>query len=301
MTRRLTAATLPALLLAAVACSGGGPASVTRPSTTSTPFSSATTSIAPTSIAGTTVAPASSAFVPIPSYLNGSGPAQPAPDPGDCTTKASTVDIEGCYAAKIENLDAKINQIQLTRFQGANDTARVAILSDDSSWLAARTPVCNALPQTGGTIDRTNGAICQFNVTTARLAAVQNSAVAVKHLIGSDNPDPSSIAYYTSPGGSLLGMFHSQGDQTGGGIISWHVIGGYQGFIVNPAQFPFVDGSFVDHGVVQGSGVTGHKVATGESYSFSIDYSQLGHDPHASAKTGRFQYAPAGAVKADWQ
>ena len=160
------------------------------------------------------------------------------PDPGDCTTKASTVNMEGGYPAKIENLDAKINQIQLTRFQIANDPARAALLSDDSSWLAARTPVCNALPQAGGTIDRIDGAICQFNVTTARLAAVQGSAVAVKHLIGSDNSDPSSIAYYTSPGGSLLGMFHRQGDQTGGGIISWHVIGGYQGFIVTRPNSP---------------------------------------------------------------
>ena len=46
-------------------------------------------------------------------------------------------------------------------------------------------------------------------------------------------------------------MIDTQGDGTGGVIIAWVIIGGANGFLVNPAQFSYVDGSFTDPGKVQ--------------------------------------------------
>jgi hypothetical protein len=44
-------------------------------------------------------------------------------------------------------------------------------------------------------------------------------------------------------------------DQTAtGAIIDWFVIGGYNGFVVDATDFPYVDGSSVDPGVAQSTG-----------------------------------------------
>jgi hypothetical protein len=81
-----------------------------------------------------------------------------------------------------------------------------------------------------------------------------------------DSTDPSALAWYTTPQGSRIAMIDTQGDTTGGVIIAWVVIGGADGFLVNPAQFTYVDKSFTDHGKAQAPspgrapGVTGRGV-----------------------------------------
>jgi uncharacterized protein YecT (DUF1311 family) len=276
------------------------------PSTKATPPKNATT-------------PSSSVFVPIPSLL-GTGPAQAAAEPiVDCGTEQSTVDMLACFSQTTENLDVKINQVQLARFQGATATNRAAILDDDASWLSARVTVCGAIPQTGGSLDRVSAASCRLNLTRARLYALQGGTVPVSHLTGGNGSDSTTIDYYATPNGSLIGligMAQSQDTPTAtAGTFDWFVIGGYQGFVVHPEDFPFVDGSVVDHGTVQADArlnpfgsssaliqpVTGYRLATTESLSFSIAYPHRGADPNAANPTGRFQYESGGVVLADWK
>ena len=78
------------------------------------------------------------------------------------------------------------------------------------------------------------------------------------------------------------------------------IIGGADGFVVNPKQFFFQDGSFTDGGIIQGPNRTYHKVATGVMYQFGIDYSQLAHDPNAKKGSGGYVYVP-GTPVAIWQ
>ncbi|HTU06554.1 MAG TPA: hypothetical protein VMG13_13455, partial [Trebonia sp.] len=85
-----------------------------------------------------------------------------------------------------------------------------------------------------------------------------------------------------------------------GAIIAWVIIAGADGFVVNPAQFYYSDGSFTDQGIVQSPAPgSGYKVAPGAEYQFSIDYSTLRSDPNGG-KNGGWVYAP-GAPVAVWQ
>ena len=115
-----------------------------------------------------------------------------------------------------------------------------------------------------------------------------------------DSVDLSQLAYYTSPGGARIAEIDTQGDQTGGEVVAWVIIGGYRGFTVHPAQFSYKDGSFTDAGLVQRPNPRGHRVAPGADYLFSIDYSTISHDPHAARGTGGYVYAPGGHVRAEW-
>ncbi len=90
-------------------------------------------------------------------------------------------------------------------------------------------------------------------------------------------------------------MIDTRGDQAGGAIISWVIIGDAQGFVVNPRQFYFQDGSFTDPGVVQGADPASHKVATGVMYQFGLDYSRLSQDP-GHDRAGGYSYVPGTAV-----
>jgi hypothetical protein len=95
-------------------------------------------------------------------------------------------------------------------------------------------------------------------------------------------------------------MVDTQGDGTGGAIIAWVIIGGADGFVVNPSQFYFSDGSFIDHGVVQPPDPSFHRVPPGTEYQFAIDYSHLSADPHAAQGAGGYAYVP-GAPVAIWK
>jgi hypothetical protein len=115
-------------------------------------------------------------------------------------------------------------------------------------------------------------------------------------LKATDNPNPSALAWYTTPAGSRIAMLDTQGDQSGGAVISWVIIGGADGFIINPSQFYFRDGPFTDQGVVQAPNPRSHRVATGAEYQFAIDYSHLSADPSAAKGAGGYVYAPVAPV-----
>jgi uncharacterized protein YecT (DUF1311 family) len=259
--------------------------------------------LAPRAGAGAAVRAASAgavAFVPIIEPFDPGHPARTEPNPGNCYAQLSTVDIEQCFDTKTENTDARIDAAQLTRFRRSTAAARVAINTQDGEWLAARSRVCQAVYHTGGTIDVINIASCQLEESTARLYSVAGTAAPKAVLPQADIIDLSQLAYYTTPGGTRIAEIDTQGDETGGAVVAWVIIGGYQGFTVNPEQFSYRDGSFTDAGVVEPPNPGGHRVASGAVYQFSIDYSTISHDPYASKGTGGYVYAPAGHVLAEW-
>ena len=160
--------------------------------------------------------------------------------------------IEQCYEAKTENADAAIDDAQQGRYAAASPSAQAAILAQDRAWLAARGPVCEAAFHTGGTIDGINVSACLLDESTARLDAVRGIVPPEMTLKSTDNSaDPGALSWYTTPEGSRIAELDTQGDQSGGAIIAWIIIGGADGFVVNPSQFSFSDGSFTDRGVVQ--------------------------------------------------
>jgi len=115
-----------------------------------------------------------------------------------------------------------------------------------------------------------------------------------------DSIDLSQLGYYTAPDGTRIAEIDTRGDETGGEVVAWVIIGGYRGFTVHPAQFSYQDGSFTDAGIVQPPNPRGHRVAPGAVYLFSIDYSTISYDPHAARGTGGYGYAPLGHVRAEW-
>jgi hypothetical protein len=165
-------------------------------------------------------------------------------------------------------------------------SGQAAILAQDSAWLAARQPVCDAAFHTGGSIDLISAGACLLAESTARLEST-------------DNTDPDTWSWYATPDGSRIAELDTQGDQSGGAVIAWIIIGGAGGFVVNPDQFFFSDGSFIDPGVIQPPDPTDHQVGTGQEYQFSIDYSHLSSAPTGNPAEG-FVFAP-GAPVAIWQ
>jgi uncharacterized protein YecT (DUF1311 family) len=259
--------------------------------------------LAPSASAGAAVRAASAgavAFVPIVEPFDPGHPARTEPNPGNCYAYLSTIDIEQCFDTKTEDTDAKIDAAQLARFRRSATAQQVAINTQDREWLAARLHVCEAVYHTGGSINLIEIASCQLDESTARLYAVTGTAAPKATLSQTDSIDLSVLAYYTTPGGSRIAEIDTQGDETGGGVVAWVIIGGYQGFTVNPAQFFYQDGSFTDAGIVQPPNPRWHRVAPGAVYQFSIDYSTISHDPHARQGTGGYVYAPGGHVLADW-
>ena len=169
------------------------------------------------------------------------------------------------------------------------------------SWLAARQPVCALAYHSGGTIDGINIAACLFDESIARVDAVKGITIPEGVFKSTDNPNPDALSWYTTPGGSRIAMLDTQGDESGGGpIIAWMIIGGSEGFIVNPRQFYWLDGSFADPGLLQSASANSHRVATGVEYQFAIDYSTLTKDPNSAKGAGGFVYAP-GTPVAIWK
>ena len=169
-------------------------------------------------------------------------------------------------------------------------------LAQDSAWLAARAPVCAAAFNTGGTIDGISAAACLLDESSARLAAVKGIARPEARLKGTDSTDPNQLSWYTTPEGSRIAEISTQGDQTGGAVVAWVVVGGANGFVVNLRQFYFQDGSFTDPGVPEPSTPSYYRVPTGKKFEFDIDYSKLPKDPNADKSAAGYLYAPGNPV-----
>jgi len=276
--------------LAAAGCSSGS-------SSSSGSAGSATSSPKPT-ISDASTAPA---FVPIVEPFDPGHPARTRTGPVDCGTQPTTLGIEQCYEIKTENVDAQIDAIEQGFWNSAPlNNVRAAIVAQNSAWLAARGPVCKAAFNTGGSLDVVSISSCLLDESTARLDAIKNITPPEARLKSTDSTDPNQLSWYTTPEGSRIAEIDTQGDQTGGAVISWIIIGGADGFVVNPKQFFFQDGSFTDLGIIQGPNPTYHKVSAGQMYQFGIDYSTLAKDPNAKRGSGGYVYVP-GTPVAIWQ
>jgi uncharacterized protein YecT (DUF1311 family) len=293
--RRVAQAAMLALLagLAAGCSSSSSPAS-----NIPVPVDTAASSSAAHAATGSASAAAS--FVPIVEPFDPGHPARVQSAPASCGSQSSTLAIEQCYQAKTENTDAAIDAVQQAAYSSGSPSQRTAILAQDAAWLAARGPVCQAAFNTGGTIDGISIATCLLDESTARLDAVKSITPTEAKLKSTDSIDPNDISWYTTPEGSRIGEVDTQGDQTGGVIIGWIIIGGADGFVVNPKQFYYVDGSFTDPGLIEAPNPTYHRVATGVMYQFGVDYSRLRQDPNEVKGTGGYVYAPGSPV-ASWQ
>jgi uncharacterized protein YecT (DUF1311 family) len=285
-----------AVISALAGCGSSTPASGSSAPAASA--SAAATSSAATAAAAATAASAAAAFAPIVEPFDPGHPARTKAAPASCGGQSTTLAIEQCYETRTQNADAAIDAVQMTSYQSGSATQRAAILTDDSAWLAARQPVCAKAFHSGGTTDGLNVAGCLLAESTARLDAVKGTTPPEARLKSTDNTDPSALSWYTTPEGSRIAMTDTQGDSTGGVIIAWVIIGGPKGFLVTPAQFSYVDGSFTDPGKVQAPNPSGHQVPAGAEYQFSIDYSHLSADPGHGQ--GGWAYAP-GTPVAVWR
>lgn len=280
---------IPAVALVLLAaplagCGSSGPSGSPGPGASSGPAASGTASAATAS------------FVGIVEPFDPGHPARAGSAPDSCGGQSTAIEIERCYQAKTENVDAQIDVAQSARYSSASSAERKTILAQDSAWLAARAPVCAAAFNTGGTIDGISAAACLLDESSARLAAVKGIAPPEARLKGTDSTDPNQLSWYTTPEGSRIAEISTQGDQTGGAVVAWVIVGGANGFVVNPRQFYFQDASFTDPGVPEPSTPSYYRVPTGKEFQFSIDYSKLSKDPNASKGDAGYLYAPGNPV-----
>ena len=245
---------------------------------------------------GTASAVTASSFVSIVEPFDPGHPARAEPAPASCGGQSTAIEIERCYQAKTENVDAQIDIAQSARYSSAAPAARKTIVAQDSAWLAARAPVCAAAFNTGGTIDGISAAACLLDESSARLAAVKGIVPPEARLKGTDSTDPNQLSWYTTPEGSRIAEISTQGDQTGGAVVAWVIVGGANGFVVNPRQFYFQDGSFTDPGVPEPSTPSYYRVPAGKKFEFDIDYSKLAKDPNADKSAAGYLYAPGHPV-----
>jgi len=266
----------------------------------STATGSAATSPAAKASGSTGAASASSAgsFTPIVEPFDPGHPARTGSAPASCGGDTSTIAIEQCYDTKTENVDVAIDAVQSARYASASASGKATIQAQDSAWLAARQPLCAVAFNTGGTIDGISAASCLLDESTARLDAVKGINPPEAKLKATDSQDPNEMSWYTTPEGSRITMTDTQGDETGGVIIAWTIVGGADGFVVNPKQFYFLDGSFTDPGIVGSPNPTYHRVAPGKEFEFGIDYSKLPEDPNKTLTGSVYVYAPGSPVAA---
>jgi uncharacterized protein YecT (DUF1311 family) len=282
---------VPAVALAVLAVPLAGCGSSGSPGTAA--------SSSPPAVGGTASAAAAASFVSIIEPFDPGHPARTEAAPASCSGQSSTIAIERCYQTKTENVDAQIDVAQFARYSSASPAERKTILAQDSAWLAARAPVCAAAFNTAGTIDGISATACLLDESNARLAAVKGITPPEARLKGTDSTDPNQLSWYTTPEGSRIAEIDTQGDQTGGAVVAWVIVGGANGFVVNPKQFYFQDGSFTDPGVPEPSTPAYYTVPVGKKFEFSIDYSKLGKDPNANKSGAGYLYAP-GAPVAVW-
>jgi uncharacterized protein YecT (DUF1311 family) len=292
------------LAMAAVSATAVGVLAGCGGSSTSTAGSAARSAAATASAAGTaaatTAASTAVAFVPVTEPFDPGHPARAKSAPASCGGQDTTLAIEQCYEAKTETADAAIDAMRQAGFASASATQQAAINAGDSGWLAARATVCGTAYHTGGTIDGINIAGCLLDESTARLDALKGITPPKAVLKSTDSTSLSDLSWYTTPAGSRIAMIDTQGDAAGGAVIAWVIIAGSDGFAVSPAQFSYSDGTFTDAGTVQGANPSGHRVAPGTEYQFSVDYSHLSADPDAGKGGGGWVYAP-GAPVAVWR
>jgi uncharacterized protein YecT (DUF1311 family) len=258
--------------------------------------SSGTASSSSPAAAGGTASADAVSFVSIVEPFDPGHPARTEAAPASCGSQSAEIEIEQCYQAKTENVDAQIDIAQFARYSSASPADRKTILTQDSAWLTARAPVCAAAFNTGGTIDGISAAACLLDESSARLAAVKGITPPEARLKGTDSTDPNQLAWYTTPEGSRIAEISTQGDQTGGAVVAWVIVGGPNGFVVNPRQFYFQDGSFTDPGVPEPSTPSYYRVPTGKKFEFDIDYSKLAKDPNADKSAAGYLYAPGNPV-----
>ena len=261
--------------------------------------SSGSASSSATSAAAQATGSASASAAPFVNIVEPFDPTRPAATrtgPASCGGLTTTLAIEQCYQIKTENVDVAIDAVQLARYQSASPVGQAAILAQDSAWLAARQPVCAAAFKTGGTIDGINVASCLLDESTARLDAVKGITPPMAKLRGTDSLDPAQLSWYTTPEGSRIAEISTQGDTTGGALVSWVIIGGADGFVVNPKQFYFADKSFTVAGKFLPPNPTYHRVAVGQEYQFGMDYPHLNADPNTNASAAGYFYAPVTPV-----
>jgi uncharacterized protein YecT (DUF1311 family) len=277
------------------ACGGPAPSTSSAVSPASSPSATHAASPVATTSAGAT------AFVPIVEPFDPGHPARTESAPASCAGLATTLAAEQCYQARTETTDAAIDTVQEGRYQRSSQAQQTAILADDSAWLAEREPVCAKAFQGGGSNDEIDIAACLLDESAARLDAVKGITAPEAMLKATDNTDPSALSWYTTPEGSRIAMVDTQGDNTGGAIIAWVIIAGPAGFVINPSQFYFSDGSFVEHGkIVPPPDPSGYRVPPGTQYQFNIDYTHLSADPNFAKGAGGYVYGP-GARVAIWQ
>ena len=290
---RLASAAASAVLIGALAACGGSGSS-----------SGSSSAPAPSGSAASPTATASggtAAFVPIVEPFDPGHPATTKSAPASCGGQATSLAVQQCYQAQTENMDASIDSVQQSAFQNGSPAQRTAILADDSGWLSARQPVCTKAFQNDGRPDGADVAHCLLDESTARLDAGKGIAPPEAMLKATDSINPADESWYTTPKASRISMVSTQGDNSGGAIIAWTIIGGSAGFVVNPAQFYFQDGSYLNHGVAEPPSPAGHRVAPGAEYQFDIDYKHLSADPNSSqGMGGGYLYVP-GVPVAAWQ
>ena len=275
------------MFAAVIGLAAGCSSSSSSSSTTSAPATQSAPASSPASAAG---------FISIVEPFDPGHPAMIKPAPANCGSQPSTLTMEQCYDTKTENTDAEIDAAQQATYAAATAAGKAAILAQDQAWLNARAPVCVVAFNTGGTLDKVEIASCLLDESTSRLWAVKGLTQPVSMLKGTDNSNPDFFSWYTTPEGSRIAELSTQGDQSGtGSIIAWTIIGGADGFIINPKQFYYAAGSFTDPGTIVGPNPTYHKVATGVEYVFDIDYSHLNSAPSGNASAG-FEYVPGTPV-----
>ena len=290
---RLAVLTMSAIAVGVLAGCSSSSSSASGAATQSASASGSASST-PTASAATT---ASAAFAPIVEPFDPGHPARAITTPASCGSQGTTLAIEKCYEDKAETWDAQIDLVQQNRYQSASLAQQTAIGDDDTAWLEARQTVCARAYQTGGTIDGINIAACLLDESTARLLGLRGTIPPEAVLKSTDSTSLSDVAWYTTPEGSRIGLIDTQGDSTGGVIMAWVIIGGWQGFVVNPAQFFFSDGAFTDKGILQPPVTAGgYRVAPGAQYQFTVDYSHLSSDPNSAKGSGGFVYAPGNSV-----
>ena len=285
-----------ALFAAVISLAAGCSSSSSSPSSSSTTGGGATSSGTAT---GSTSTKSAAGFVDIVEPFDPGHPARIAAAPANCAGQATTLAITQCFEVKTENTDAQIDAVQQAKY-AASPSQQAAILAQDSAWLNARAPVCTVAFDSQGTISQINVSSCLLDESTARLWAVKGLTRPEAMLKSTDNIDPSQWEWYTTPEGSRIAELSTQGDQSGtGSIIAWMIVGGAKGFIVNPKQFYYADGSFTDYGTIEGPNPTYHTVPTGVEFTFDIDYSHLSQAPTGNPGAG-FAYVP-GTPVAVWQ
>ncbi|MGD0065742.1 MAG: lysozyme inhibitor LprI family protein [Streptosporangiaceae bacterium] len=282
-------AVLTALAGPLAACGSSG-------STTGAATSASATATSPSSTAAPSSTASAAAFVNIVEPFDPGHPARTRPGLANCGSESTTIAIEGCYEIKTENIDVQIDVVQQAKYQSATPAQQTAILTGDSAWLAARQPVCAVAFNTGGTIDGISASSCLLQESTARLDAVKGITPPAAKLMGTDSMDPNQLSWYTTPEGSRIAEISTQGDTTGGALVAWVIIGGADGFVINPKQFYFQDKSFTVAGTPESPSPASYRVATGKEYQFGMDYPHLDNDPNANKSAAGYFYAPGTPV-----